>query len=125
MDPTEQKTALDTEFLDSKIESIPEYEEFKLMIDPSSCLSQELLKDAFICMICLLVAVEPNECNQCRKIVCGECISKWLANNKCCPNCRTDFIAQKPHPYVKECLENLEFSCQQENCGQTFRYQDA
>ena len=40
------------------------------------------------CTICLELASQPKQCEDCGKLFCSECIEK--NGRKPCPNCRTD-----------------------------------
>ena len=44
--------------------------------------------DCLLCAICLELASQPNQCEDCGKLFCSECIEK--NGRKPCPNCRTD-----------------------------------
>lgn len=40
------------------------------------------LKDSLLCGICLELLQDPMECDNCRKLFCKKCISRWGKN---CP----------------------------------------
>ena len=41
------------------------------------------------CTICLELASQPKQCEDCGKLFCAKCIKKY-GGKKPCPNCRTD-----------------------------------
>ena len=44
--------------------------------------------DCLLCAICLELASQPKQCEDCGNLFCSECIEK--NGRKPCPNCRTD-----------------------------------
>ena len=45
---------------------------------------------SLLCSICLGLASQPKQCEECGKLFCSECIEK--KGKKPCPNCRTDSL---------------------------------
>ena len=45
-------------------------------------------EDCLLCAICLELASQPKQCEDCGKLFCSECIEK--NGRKPCPSCRTD-----------------------------------
>ena len=43
--------------------------------------------DSLLCSICLEIATQPKQCEDCGKLFCSECIEK--NRRKPCPNCKT------------------------------------
>ena len=52
---------------------------YNFISEPDACL---------LCSICLELASQPKQCEDCGKLFCSECIEK--NGRKPCPNCRTD-----------------------------------
>jgi hypothetical protein len=55
------------------------------------------IKDALTCYICTGKVSDPMMCPKCKKLVCSQCIKKWLDDHQKCPFCQTqetfnDFI---------------------------------
>ena len=51
---------------------------YNFISEPDACL---------LCSICLELASQPKQCEDCGKLFCSECIEK--NGKKPCPNCRT------------------------------------
>ena len=46
------------------------------------------IKDALICFICTSRVIDPMMCSHCKRLVCTECIKKWLEIHEQCPFCK-------------------------------------
>jgi E3 ubiquitin-protein ligase NRDP1 len=67
------------------------------------------LKDSLICGICLEIPIDPMECDNCRKLFCKDCISKW---QKSCPFQCPGPMRMRPSSHIlKEFIQILEIQC--------------
>jgi hypothetical protein len=75
---------------------------------------QQELKDSLTCGICLEILREPMECDNCRKLFCKMCITKW---DKGCPYHCPGVLRVRPSSHIlQEFIFILKVTCQ--NCSE-------
>jgi hypothetical protein len=59
------------------------------------------LSDELMCIICLDVALDPMQHEQCKKLLCEDCKKRYGVNRPC-PNCRGEGAKFLPHEESKQ-----------------------
>ena len=89
-------------------------------VDPTFCIEHERIKNELICSICTdilqdAVMVLKRTCNH---TFCDTCISKVIARDKRCPECRSDINKNDlmPDRRTRNLVAKLLFKCETPEC---------
>ena len=69
------------------------------------------------CLICMNEKIDISICNNCKYVICSDCIRKWQKTSNSCPHCRLENTYKieynNKRRKIKECnkLENKIFCC--------------
>ena len=69
------------------------------------------------CPVCLLIIREPHQVTCCGKRFCQSCIECLKDNNKPCPTCKKEDIANFPDKGLKQTMHTLEVHCSHQKDG--------
>ena len=108
----------------SRLEPEPNVANMKITLSADQCLEQKFI-DQYECRVCLYVVIKPEQCSECDKLYCGECIKKCLEMSKKCPSCREPNAAAKLNRIIANTLNGFEFSCNIDGCNLIFNYESA
>lgn len=73
--------------------------------------------EEFICTICSNLVFDPTNCENCDNCFCKICITKWLKNNKICPNMCKEFKQSKIRRVPQNILNKIRLFCTYKNQG--------
>jgi hypothetical protein len=81
---------------------------------------QEILR----CSVCYNIPFKPGCCNECRSLLCHECINSWLEINESCPMCRYPFVNRSLDRLSKEFMSKIKLHCpfKEEGCSENIKY---
>ena len=99
------------------------------VIDITCLVNQEDYQDEFTCIICHNMVFDPQECLECKKWFCKNCIEKWLRSKqigyRICPHCQVEYKGTKLHPLIVEkILNRVTFQCKECKSESKFSYYD-
>lgn len=121
---------LDIQAIQSKLSELPveDHPNFVPELDIEHALNlglfQDLFASQFQCAVCSRVVQNPEECQNCEKVFCANCINKWLEGNQTCALCREVYLKKaQVNRFTMSVLKTLRFQCQQ--CPSSFSYTEA
>ena len=85
-----------------------------------------LTNDAFECIICSQVVMDPFECHGCGKLFCKLCIADWINKNPAskCPNrCSSQITAIFSKALIRM-YSNLDILCSNKQCKKKIKLSD-
>ena len=102
-------------------------EEIK-MVEQKGGIALELIlskekAETFECPICHGLVWEPQECSECSKLFCTDCIICWNKEHETCSICRKKWVSKTPiNVYARAFLESTEIRCIFPNCKEVVKY---
>jgi hypothetical protein len=82
------------------------------------------LQEVVRCSVCYNIPFKPGCCNECRGLICHECLNSWLEINETCPMCRYPFVNRSLDRLSKEMLAKIRLHCpfKDEGCSMSIEY---
>lgn len=96
-------------------------EEVRDLVNSATDLQGNVPSD-LVCLICTFTVCDPMKCRrtECEELFCKTCISQWLEQHLCCPNCKQETGFEPIGRKIRSLMCAQTVRCR---CGQAMTYE--